>query len=874
MSFGSSFGDLGNQFKESFDSLNNEFQSKINSAQKATIKGGSSAPLPWFNVKSRFFSQIDIDPSRWDQLYPYRLIVIDTSKGNRIVGGSTNTQISVRKDQGRTAIDFTALDTQWVFTLPITPQQLNIADQFAINTSATLLGVLEEHSGVKFKMINAQGTMGVWPYRESVVAPPASPNTIQSIFGGTIEAASSALGQVARTINAATSNHPASKPISKPPSTSIAGQTSTGFYMAQALEQFLEQYAEAKKDPANKGWRLVFDIPKQNQSLICTPISFIWQQNVQKPLEVNYTFQLKAWRRIDLKQKPAEVLGNGVQKLTPGILQRVLNTISEARKVLSSLTNLIGAVRSDVLRPLEVLRQTTLFLKDLAGVVLTAADLPFQLQRDFKYAINDFFKNIGIAAVLRNAASDPTVAQALKDFKVGWNRSEGISSAGVATGQLGAGATQAQSIDPGMAVLDKPEKSHSLIDQAPVHQLVLNQAQQDAVESAVDDARLITIDDLKGFRSVMQELALQLSNNFGAGDSYYSQVYSRATPTARIQPMTLDEYDILKQIYDIMQAYDILTATTDIDDQKKQSNMDYVASLASAVDIPFQTTDAKTLAPVPYGMSIEGIALRYLGDAQRWIEIATLNNLRSPYIDENGFKLSLLSNATGRQITVGSAENLYVGQRVIIGSSTQQQTARRILGLDRLSSTSYLITLDGEQNLDVYITTDGAYMQAYLPGTVNSQQKIFIPSDLPVSSDPNILPPVSTASDPLTSLSKVDWLITEAGDLATNSFGDFRLSAGITNLIQALRIKLSTQKGKLLTHPEFGLGIKVGMMSSDVDVQEIFSSIDKLIKEDQRFDGLASLQVILNGPTLTINMGVNIANVQGVFPVSFDLAAA
>lgn len=869
MAFSSSLGDLGDSIKKNFDSLKSDFQSQLNSRTGGLTRDIAGSALPWDSSKSRFFVPISIDADRWDKLFPYRLMVIDTHKGNQIVNGTSNMDINIRKDNGRTAIEFTPLTQQWIFTLPITPKQLRITDQFAIQTTATLLGVNEEHSGVRFKMINAQGTMGVWSYRESVVQPPGSPDVIQSIFGGTLSAIGNTLSQVARTINAATSNHPAPKPISKRPEISTAGKNSTGYYHAMALQQFLEQYAEAKKDPKNASWRLVLDMPKQNQSFVITPMIFDWIQSEQRPMEIMYSLQLKAWRRIDLKAKIKEK--NNVQSLSPGILQRIMSTISEGRKTLSSITSLIGAVRSDVTRPLEVLRQTSLFVKDLAGVALTAADLPFQIQRDYKYAINDFFKSLNGSEILRNAATDPAVAQALKDMNVGWNRAEGLSSGSIRTGQLGPGAAQLQSIDPGMNKLDNPEKNHSLIDQANIFSLNLTGAQQEQVDAAIEAARQITVDDLKGFRSVINELSLQLSNNFGAGSSYYNQIYGRPEPSARIQPMTLDEYQILKVLYDTMQCYDILTATTEVDDLQKKTNMEYVAGLAEDAGIAFESSQSKILAPVPFGLTIEGISMRYLGDAQRWLEIATLNNLRSPYIDENGFQYSLLSNASGRQITVGSQDNLYVGQRIVLRSSTQSPIARKILGIDRLSDTSFLLSLDGEANLDNFIVADSAYLQAYLPGTVNSQQKIFIPSDLAVSDDPRIIVPPSTQSDPLVGLSKVDWLLTDAGDIAVNSYGDVRLAAGMTNLIQALKIKIGTQKGTILLHPDFGIGIRAGMMNADTDARQVFDDLSKAIADDTRFQGLDSLQVIINGPTMTINMGVRLAGNNGVFPIAFDV---
>lgn len=830
----------------------------------------SSPSVPWNNSSSRFWAPMTIDPSRWDQLFPYRLVVVDADTGQIVGGQSGAPTVKMISNEGNTIISFEPLGQQWIFRLPITPQQLSITDQFAINTSATIRGVVEEHSGLKFKMIQASGTMGVWPYRSSVTSPPSSPSILQSLFGGTIEAATNVVSQFSKVLSAATGNSPNNKPKTNRPEQTDAGATSTGYYHALALQQFLEQYAEAKKQPEAKSWRLVFDIPKQNQSFVVTPMQFQWIQNEQKPTQINFSIQMKAWRRIDLSQK-ASAVKPSIQALTPGILQRIMSTISEARQLTSAAVDLIGAVRSDVEAPLDVLRQTSLFVKDLAGVITTAADLPFQIQQDYASSIKDSLniKNDAIAQV----NSDPNVRDALTAIKNSTATLEGLSMSAVNNGQLGTTAATAQSINPQDNVFRNPERNFSLMDQVPLSNLTLNNAQQAAVDQVLADARQITVADLKGFRATIQGLALQLSNNFGAGDAFYSEIYGTPTPTARITPMTLDEYELLKALYDTMQSYDILTATTEVDDAQKQTNMEYVAGLAEDAGIAFNLPNSKILAPVPFGLTIEQIAARYLGDAQRWLEIVTLNNLRDPYIDENGFQRPLLSNATGRQITVDSIEDMYIGQRVVLQSSTQSPSARRILGIDRLSDTSFLLSLDGEPNLDNFITSDKAYLQAYLPGTVNSQQKIFIPSNLTVPNDPNILVPTSVSQDPLVGLSKVDWLLTDTGDIATNSFGDFRFAAGITNLVQAMKLKIATPKGSVLTHPDFGLGIRAGIMASDINVQDIYNNINKLVEEDPRFAGLDSLQITLNGPVLSISMGVQLAGQNGVFPLTFELAA-
>lgn len=842
---------------------------KTGEAKKAAVPWGGSGVTP---STSKFLPPVAIDPTRWDALFPYRLLVVDTSDFNAIVGGNLNqaNPFVGKADGDSYIINFTPIQNRWVFVLPITPQQLNITDQFAIGTTATLRGVGEEHNGVKFKMISCSGTMGVWPYRESVTHSPTSPGLIRSLFGGTLDAVGDVVTSIRNTVNAFTTGSTASKPITVHPQDSQAGDYSTGYYHAMALEQFLEQYAEAKKNPDNAGWRLVFDIPKQNQSLVVSPIGFTWAQNVNKPLEVNYSMQLRAWRRINLANKAVSV-NLSINKVSPGLLQTLLNTVTAARVVMAKSFDLIHAVRSDADKPLEILRQTSLLLKDGAGVGIAASDLPKQIARDYQSSITDFVFNNRIA--ITQANTSPDVRRVVDNIVIDKNSVEGLSSDAVAGGQVGVGALNFQNASPTNEVFAEPDRFFEVFDAVPTSSLSLTTNQQNELNDILDDIRTITVDDLREFRNTISELSYQISNHFGSSTDYYNNLYGKGPAQERTQPLGLDEYEILNALYGVMEGYDVLTATTYFDDIQKTTNMEFVAGLADSSDIAFSIPNSKIIAPVPYGLTIEGIALRYLNDAQRWLEIATLNNLREPYIDETGFQKSLLSNGVDRQITVSDSENLYIGQLVTLKSATALPSPRKILGIDILSETSVLLTLDGAPDLDTYTLADLAYLQAYLPGTVNSQQKIFIPSDLLAPEEDGIVTPSAVAGDDLVGLSKVDWLLTESGDLATTGFGDFRLSAGLTNLIQALKIKLGTVKGTMITNPEFGLGLRAGMSSSDLNAQNVYDTIAKLIADDDRFGGIEKLQIEQKPGVLTINLSVFLANQTGVLPLTFDLKA-
>jgi hypothetical protein len=480
---------------------------------------------------------------------------------------------------------------------------------------------------------------------------------------------------------------------------------------------------------------------------------------------------------------------------------------------------------------------------------------------------------LSINSLTGAASTDPTTRATLLSLQNNYSTNEGISITSVNNGQLGNAAMQSQPGNPALNVFSTPEAYFLLFDQIPINTLVLTTAQQAAINTAIDNANQLTIADLKGFRQTIESLALQLSNNFGTGDAYVSEIYNLPAPITRITPISIDNYEILASLYESMNAYDLLTASTQVDSETTLTNMEYVAGLADTAGIEFNVPVSKILAPVPFGLTMEGIAARYLGDPQLWLEIATLNNLQEPYIDENGFQLPLLSNASGRNVIVENATNLFLEQTVTLRSTTQSPSSRTILDIEQLSPTSFLLTLDGLPNLDNFTTDDLAYIQAYLPGTVNSQQKIYIPSNQPTPNTPTVIPPALTAVDPLSGLSLVDLLLTDTGDLAVNGFGDFRYSYGMTNLIQALRIKFGSVEGTILLHPDFGLGVRPGTVNSTLQVQNLVGQINNMVQADTRFAGLQSIQIVLNGPTLTINLTVILAGTGGVFPLSFNMNA-
>lgn len=873
-----------------------QFQSFEASVQGDTSTITAKTTFPWdVNDKTDvFWKPINIQGDRWDKLYPYRLLVIDITKPNEIYGGEVFKSKTSKISDGQVTYisQFIQMGSSWEFRLPISPQQLQITDQYAINTTATMRGINEEHNGVVFKQISASGTTGVWPQRPSIGGLPKGKSSLESIFSGTISAFGGLLDSASDVASAFSGSHPEQATDAKKPEETTPSIESTGYFQAMMMGQFIERYTIEKKKSKNKNLRLVFDMPKQNKSFIVTPKSFSLKQSEQKPMEHLWAFQLQAWKRIEL-DAPAPALTELPKAISANVFERIINTLGAVRRLLGDAMDLVKAVRSDFQKVFNILRQTALAIKDLAGLVFAIADLPRNIIEDAKSAIesalfdakNAFSReridgdsaggsgNVMPSAIaLKSQRSAAKAGSAINSIVSRNKANEGLSSQAIKDGALGVDAAEQQQTDPLETIFQNPEENFDLFDGINLDDVTMSAPQQEAIDKELEIVRLIDVEQLREFKEEILSLSLDISNNYGAGSSVFAEVYGRDVPNTRVTPMTLEENEVLVGLMEVVQIYDLLTSTKEYDDQKIESPLEFVGGLANEAGIAFDSVENKILVPVPFGLTIEEIAARYLKDSNKFLEIATLNNLRSPYIDEDGFVYKLLSNADGRQFNVDDSEaRLYVGQKLTFSSSTAPSFIRRVISVEQIDDTNYLVTVDGVDDLAKLTTADGAQMQGYLPGTVNSQNQLYIPTTAPADPDDRVKEISHLDEKQLTKLSKVDFLLTESGDLALNSVGDIRLSNGLTNLVQSLKLKIETKQGTLLRHLNYGLGLKHGVSVADIDNGAIIVELNKMIADDPRFDAITRIDLKLAGSTLSIGMAVSIANQTGVVPVSFNI---
>jgi hypothetical protein len=433
-----------------------------------------------------------------------------------------------------------------------------------------------------------------------------------------------------------------------------------------------------------------------------------------------------------------------------------------------------------------------------------------------------------------------------------------------------------ENVDPYNKLFENPAENDDVFSLIDLSKLNLPATTVSNINDQIQAALALTDNDVANMRQTLDDSAAVISDFFGGGSADYDRVNGRSTTVIPGAVLTTDRIKILSALNDAAMSMDEMTIYLRQNrNSQHQDYSDFYRNYMTTQGIDFQENSSKFYVPFPFGASLEMLALQYLNDSDRWIEIASINGLKQPYIDEEGFFVPLSSSGASNSVIVGNSDNLYIGQSIFIQSNTQRPEKRKINAIDSISDVEIILTLNGSADLDRFTISDGAMIHAYLPGTVNSNMLIAVPSSVAVNVPNSVRTnPSEQELNFVVSIAKADFMLQFSyngeSDIAFTG-SDVAIARGYQNLLQAANIKVLTPQGSLLNDPSFGNPVSVGNSVAEVDAANSISQLSSVFSDDARFTGLIGGRINVNGPATTIDLIVGIAGTQAFLPFTTAL---
>jgi phage baseplate assembly protein W/LysM repeat protein len=280
------------------------------------------------------------------------------------------------------------------------------------------------------------------------------------------------------------------------------------------------------------------------------------------------------------------------------------------------------------------------------------------------------------------------------------------------------------------------------------------------------------------------------------------------------------------------------------------------------------------------GDTLQSIATALTGNAEGWMDIAQLNNLRYPYISTDPEELQGQINTSlylTRRAHAGDTVVYINGVTQLVQAGTllffnlqsplsngQLTTLSDVVAIisivrDNIPAQSRVIinspllnTYDAGTKVDVLNTANNTTSRVISPG-----QFLLVPSSEANSSI--VKNRVLNMNDVYAMLGQ-DIRLDVNGLLGPDGNGDIQTVVGVDNLSQAMWHRLVTENGQLVYHPTYGNPLidYIGSVNTPTLAVLANHQIQQVLLADPRVNSIQTISTTVQGDTLNISVVVNV----------------
>lgn len=424
---------------------------------------------------------------------------------------------------------------------------------------------------------------------------------------------------------------------------------------------------------------------------------------------------------------------------------------------------------------------------------------------------------------------------------------------------------------------------YAIWDSIFIASIALTRQEQTLIENKISRVQRFIRTDFENMRTAITAARDEVADVVGLSDEDYNNTIGRSSVTqlksakiSDITQMQVFQSSIRTINYILANSTKLSTVFLDPFALARQN--------ADNAELQIATGKSVRLVRMKFGDNLQTLAHRYLGSSDRWVEIAIANGLRPPFVDEIGEAISLLANGEDNKLNFAETTNgeptlnkFYIGQPVFLSSNIIKFPEQRsILNITEIPiSGEIVLEISGDADLDKFKVTENAVMRVYKPNTVNSNFFVAIPSEKPLEQGQiGETPFFLEASSEDEKRAGVDLMMGDDGDIVFGSTGDLQITYGIENALQAVKLKVLSERGQSKRHANYGLPSVMGEKERDPNFikQVLINGVSEMIDADPRFDRIEQID-LQKGDKNDIRIGlvVRMAGTGTLVPLSFKL---
>jgi len=502
----------------------------------------------------------------------------------------------------------------------------------------------------------------------------------------------------------------------------------------------------------------------------------------------------------------------------------------------------------------QILTDIDLFNTINAGAPFNLGQLPAVASNRWQWLVDNW--NVYSPVLQEIAVPSDTQTQAYEDL-----------SRNVLSYQLGSNINPLQNINFFYEV-------SALLSVIELPSLTLTPQERVLVASEQSRIEALTIDDFRNMRVFLRKRSAIGASQIGLGDQIADTLVG-VTPVAQQRSATVDDVVNLSYISDLIAFVEGVIINFK-DAVQRSPDLLAFSNQNISPDSPVVINDTYlSSVALPFEISLDHMAQKYLGDSQLFYELVTVNKLQPPYVDMVGTKWPLLAPGALNNVAIASTpvDSVPVGTKIAIGSYKLREESR-IVEKVVANGTNLTLYLSGAQDLAKLKTSEGAYVRIYAPNTVNQGSFILIPLTIAAAT----AGPYTPDNGQLRQLDAallafgVDWLRDEkTGAYVVDANGNFAYAAGLANVRQAVLFALRTTQGELPFHPNYGITSQIGeQYYGTIDEAAVFTNaLRTTLLRDARFTNIQVTNLSATNTGISIGLLVQIAGLSQAIPLSY-----